>query len=209
MISRHDHAVLSGRCNPEAGDLLVTKSGTIGRTAVVAPGPPFSLFVSVALVKTLPGVIPEWLKLAFDLWFLSVNVANDITGTAIKNLHLIDLKAISIPLPPRDEQLEILDHWKIHASKLENLITQNESTARLKAALTQSILKSAFSGDLAPQDSTDEPASTLLQRIAAQRAAAVSEASAAKERKSKRGFPSGMTDRKANASTTATRKGKA
>ena len=37
-------------------------------------------------------------------------------------------------------------------------------------ALRQSILKKAFSGQLVPQDPTDEPATILLQRIGAERA---------------------------------------
>jgi type I restriction enzyme S subunit len=49
--------------------------------------------------------------------------------------------------------------------------------ARVKAAqvridrLTQSILAKAFRGELVPQDPNDEPASVLLERIKAQRAA--------------------------------------
>jgi type I restriction enzyme S subunit len=42
---------------------------------------------------------------------------------------------------------------------------------RQAAAQRQNILKSAFSGQLVPQDPTDEPASVLLERIRAERAA--------------------------------------
>ena len=40
-------------------------------------------------------------------------------------------------------------------------------------ALRQSILKKAFSGQLVPQDPNDEPASVLLERIQAEKAALV------------------------------------
>ena len=50
FISRDEHQALIRRCHPEPGDLLITKSGTIGRLAIV-PDREFSLFVSVALVK--------------------------------------------------------------------------------------------------------------------------------------------------------------
>ena len=48
---------------------------------------------------------------------------------------------------------------------------QQEGAAALKrsAALRQSILKKAFTGQLVPQDPTDEPASALLERIREER----------------------------------------
>ena len=43
---------------------------------------------------------------------------------------------------------------------------------RRAARLRQSILEKAFRGELVPQDPNDEPASVLLERIRAERAAA-------------------------------------
>jgi type I restriction enzyme S subunit len=42
---------------------------------------------------------------------------------------------------------------------------------RQSSAQRQNILKAAFSGQLVPQDPSDEPASVLLERIRAERAA--------------------------------------
>jgi type I restriction enzyme S subunit len=44
--------------------------------------------------------------------------------------------------------------------------------ARRSKQLTSAILDRAFSGELAPQDPSDEPASVLLERIRAEREAA-------------------------------------
>ena len=57
FISLEEHKELYKRCNPEKGDVLVTKSGTIGRTAIVKDDIEFSLFVSVALIKNIKNVI--------------------------------------------------------------------------------------------------------------------------------------------------------
>ena len=51
FISQEEHAVLYKRCNPEKGDLLVTKVGTTGVPVIVDTDKEFSLFVSVALLK--------------------------------------------------------------------------------------------------------------------------------------------------------------
>ena len=56
-VSHETHKELIKRCYPEPGDLLITKSGTIGRMAIVPDGPEFSLFVSVALLKNHKKVV--------------------------------------------------------------------------------------------------------------------------------------------------------
>jgi len=60
-----------------------------------------------------------------------------------------------------EEKLSIID-------QLEQTITHSLQQAE---ALRQSILKKAFSGQLVPQAPNDEPASVLLERIRAERAA--------------------------------------
>ena len=46
-----------------------------------------------------------------------------------------------------------------------------EFSIKQAAAQRQNILRAAFSGQLVPQDPNDEPASVLLERIRAERAA--------------------------------------
>ena len=48
-----------------------------------------------------------------------------------------------------------------------------ELALKQSAAQRKNILKAAFSGQLVPQDPGDEPAAVLLERIRAERAAAV------------------------------------
>ena len=170
-ISVGTHQELTKRCNPELGDLLVTKSGTIGRTALVAEHGEFSLFVSVALVKPVRHVPGELLKLGFDAWFQTLNVANDITGTAIKNLHLVDLRRVAIPVPPLAEFGDLQRALERLLSEAESVETARQTELTRSAALRQSILKDAFAGKLVPQDPSDEPAAELLARIRASRPA--------------------------------------
>lgn len=52
------------------------------------------------------------------------------------------------------------------------VLSVGHTSRQQSAALRQSILKAAFSGQLVPQDPTDEPAAALLARLAAQAAEA-------------------------------------
>ena len=76
-----------------------------------------------------------------------------------------DLKLVPIPIAPLEEQyrlVEIFEEAKSQADASENWCVD---CSRQAAALRQSILKSAFSGELVPQDQRDESACSLLRRI--------------------------------------------
>jgi very-short-patch-repair endonuclease len=87
------------------------------------------------------------------------------------NISLSTLLTIPVPLPPLSEQAESL---KLLDSALQNIDGQEQLLAisfKQSAAQRKNILKAAFSGQLVPQDPNDEPASVLLERIRAERAA--------------------------------------
>ena len=169
-ISPSEHEVLCQRCKPEPGDILVTKSGTIGRCAVIETNRSFSLFVSVALLKpATQEVLPEYISIAFQAWLQTINVQNDVTGSAIKNFHIIDFRKLALPIPPIAEQKEIIQ-------QVRNLLNAgNKSKHQIQlmqdalSELDRSILAKAFRGELVEQEPNDEPASVLLDRIRAER----------------------------------------
>lgn len=93
-------------------------------------------------------------------------------GSTHTTIYFPEIRALHIALPPIDEQREIVSRVKsalAHAGRLE------AEAARARALLDRleaAILAKAFRGELVPQDAADEPASVLLDRIRAQRAAA-------------------------------------
>jgi type I restriction enzyme S subunit len=148
-ISEEEHKELSKRCNVEKGDLLITKSGTIGRTAIVTEGREFSLFVSVALLKPASSEVNlKFINLALQKWVNEIDVSSRIVGSAIKNLHLKDMRVLAIPFAPLKEQEVIVDNVETFfklADHLEDVIASAQKRVNL---LTQSILAKAFSGEL-------------------------------------------------------------
>ncbi|MGC9459747.1 restriction endonuclease subunit S, partial [Vibrio genomosp. F10] len=165
-VSPETHEEIHPRCNPEKGDLLITKSGTIGRTAIVRTDEVFDLFVSVALIKPASTKVNmEFINIALMHWVNSIDVSSRVVGTAIKNLHLRDMRVLAIPFAPLTEQKEIVrlvDQYFAFADTIEAQV--KKAQARVDN-LTQSILAKAFRGELVPQDPTDEPADKLLERI--------------------------------------------
>ncbi|MHA7648074.1 restriction endonuclease subunit S [Nitrosopumilus sp. S4] len=165
-VSKKTHDTLIKRCKPEYGDLLITKSGTIGRMALVDTKIPFSLFVSVALIKPKKTINRKYLKYIFHNYFNHLDISQQIKGGVIKNFHLEDIREVMIPIPPNDKQQKIvveLEQSFSYIKNIENIIHQMLLQVDL---LYSTILKQAFEGKLISQDLNDESAEILLEKIA-------------------------------------------
>ena len=177
-ISEETHKDIHARCNPEKGDLLITKSGTIGRTAIIKTSQVFDLFVSVALIKPASRLVNmKYIDIALRQWVNSIDVSSRVVGTAIKNLHLRDMRVLAIPFAPIEEQTEVVrcvEELFAFADKIESQI--NAAQERVNN-LTQSILAKAFRGELTAdwrtinleQISGDNSVEALLEKIKAER----------------------------------------
>lgn len=86
-------------------------------------------------------------------------------GVSQSNINAQKLAHFEIPLPPLEEQKEIVrqvDKLFALADKVE--AHYQKAKARVDK-LSQSVLAKAFRGELVPQDPNDEPAEKLLERI--------------------------------------------
>lgn len=92
-------------------------------------------------------------------------------GSTVKTIYMPALKELRLLLPPLAEQTEIVRRVEQLFAFADQLEAKVASAKSRIDHLTQSILTKAFRGELVPQDPNDEPASVLLQRIKAQRAA--------------------------------------
>jgi type I restriction enzyme S subunit len=99
FISEEQHPELYKRCNPEKGDLLITKVGTTGVPVIVDTEQPFSFFVSVALVKAPWDLLSvEFLRLLVDSPLVRKQSADGTQGIGNNNLVLRTIGAFRIPL---------------------------------------------------------------------------------------------------------------
>jgi type I restriction enzyme S subunit len=158
------------------GDLLFNRTNSfelVGKTAVYHGQPPDATFASYLIrVRTQSAVEADWCAVVinspFGRAYIEEVVAQQV-GQA--NVNGTKLKQFPMPLPPHREQARILAELERQMSFLDACERSVDAGLEVSAALRRSVLKAAFEGRLVPQDPTDEPASVLLERIRADRAA--------------------------------------
>jgi type I restriction enzyme S subunit len=152
------------------GDLLLCEGGEPGRGAVWK-GEKCDLTFQKALhrVRFDGSVLPEFALFCIENDYFQNRLSLLYTGTTIKHLTGKALKKYPIPVPPVDEQKEIVRRVESLFTLADTVEKQYLETKKRIDRLTQSLLAKAFRGELVPQDPNDEPAAELLKRIQAER----------------------------------------
>jgi len=130
-ITCEEHEFLTKSAKPAPGDLLLTKSGSLGDVAVIPELDfEFSIFESLALLKPHKDLVDSNFLCQYIRSPDAVRYFHGITtGLAVKHLHLGDLRKLKVFLPPLERQREIaeqLSGWDTAIQKTEQLIAAKE-----------------------------------------------------------------------------------
>jgi len=165
-----------GRYFIHAGDFLVARgSGSrelVGRGALVSTEPEEPVAFPDTMIRVRPDLTslnPHYLRAIWDGREVRSQIETSARTTAgIYKISQTDLESLKVPLPPLDEQTEIVRRVEVlfaFADRLEVRLAQAHTAVD---RLTPSLLAQAFRGELVPQHPEDEPAAELLKRLATQ-----------------------------------------
>ena len=113
FITEIEHKELYKRCNPEYGDILLTKVGTTGIPIIVNTTDEFSLFVSVALLKFNQKLMNnEYLVYLINSPLVQKQAEENTRGVGNKNWVMRDISNTLIVIPPLKEQYRIVEKLK-------------------------------------------------------------------------------------------------
>ena len=172
----------------ESGDLIISRSGTVGEICEVPNAYDGSL-ISTNLIRVSLNrkvMLPGYFVYLFQGEGMVMQQVRELCkGSSRDFLNQTILKDILFPVPSITEQEEIVVLLNQYLSVSDQLDSEIIDNLNRTQALRQSILKKAFSGQLVPQDPADEPASVLLDRIAKEKEQAAAKAKQAKAAKKK------------------------
>lgn len=165
-VSVEEFELHTRHIRPQAGDVLYTAVGSYGLALALTDDRPFLIQRHIAHIRPNDRVIPSFLAIALNSPQTRQQANDQARGVAQKTVTLGSLSRFGLPVPPRDEQAEIISRVEEALSRADHAQATLDAQARNARALKQAILKSAFEGRLIPQDLNDEPAADMLARIA-------------------------------------------
>ncbi len=162
----------------EVGDVLATRyNGSIdllGVFGMVKNVPERTLHPDKLIrMKPVTGAeLGAWMEVCGNIGLSRKHLVARVKTTAGQTgISGEDLKKTPIPLPPETEQKIALALLEERLQAVKELDLPTGLALKQSATQRQNILRAAFAGELVPQDPNDEPASVLLERIRAERAA--------------------------------------
>jgi len=139
-ISVRQHNELTKYRRPKRGDVLVSKSGSLGVCAIVDVDIEFSVYESIIVIQ-----VNNLLNSDFILWLIrdeqtQSRVVGEKVGSTVGHLNLEMFRKLIIPLPPLPEQkaiATILSNQDEEITALEKRLTK---TKAIKQGMMQELL---------------------------------------------------------------------
>jgi type I restriction enzyme S subunit len=141
----------------------------VGKPAIWDESIPDCCFQNTLLRLRSEQLLPKYLYFVILALARSGAFARASKGVGIHHLSRAGLANVMIEVPPLTEQHEIVARIVEQQQQYDALLSAISTGLQRAARLRASILATAFSGHLVPQDPADQPASALLEGIAAMR----------------------------------------
>lgn len=139
---------LTGKSKPNRGDILVTKDGTLGRTALVDTDEPICISQSVALLRPKKDTNPEFITAALRAECYLRKMIFDAGGTTIKHIYITRLGKMRIATPPPKEQLLIVQHCKELETHFHTLVSAEDKNIAAMRELKSALISAVVTGNV-------------------------------------------------------------
>jgi len=146
--SSYEYLVRTG-CRPVAGDVLFSKDGTIGETAVVPVGQDFVIASSLIILRpAIDRIFPEFLELALQSDNTIEQAESFVKGAALRRLSIQNILRIWMSTPPLHEQEEIVEYLQKAVAEIQGLTSAAEELVGLLRERRSALISAAVTGKI-------------------------------------------------------------
>lgn len=168
-VSNETNATELRKSQVQPGDVLMNIVGPpLGKVAIVPRDhAAWNINQAITLFRPSDQISSDWIYIVLCEGAPIRDVLTQTKGSVGQvNISLSQCRAFELPVPPPNEQVEIVRRVEILFAFADRLDARLSAAQKATARLTPSLLAKAFRGELVPQDPNDEPASELLRRLA-------------------------------------------
>lgn len=113
-------------CKPLNGDLLISKDGTVGKTIIVNFDRDFVVASSLVIIRPLEIIDVSFLEYNLNTNFVQEQLNSFMKGTGLKRVSVKNNGRLLVVLPPKDEQMEIVEYLDKKCVEIDKLIDKKE-----------------------------------------------------------------------------------
>lgn len=151
LISEEDFDILVRQgCQPKVGDVLLSKDGTVGRSAIVGNNNGFVCLSSLGILSPKAGLFSGYLKRSLDSIMLQDQMNRAMAGSALKRITISKINEFHMLLPPLSEQQAIASYLDHKVGQIDASISAINTQIDDLKAYRQSIISETVTKGLDP-----------------------------------------------------------
>lgn len=136
-------------CQPEVGDVLFSKDGTVGRTVVVDECRAFVVASSLIIIKPLAVITdPYFLHYVAQAANVRQQVESFVKGAGLPRLSISNLRKIVVAVPPLREQQDIVSFLNERCGRIDTLIEKAHDVIKTLREFRSALITDAVTGKI-------------------------------------------------------------
>jgi type I restriction enzyme, S subunit len=148
-VDQETYIVRNRRMKPQEDDVVFSREGALLGIAVRIPDNfDFCLGQRMMIFRPSKKLDAKFLENTLNSKYFRNKYTKQITGTASPHLNIGDIRKLTIPIPPKEEQCRIVNEIERRLSVVQELEQTVEASLKRASRLRQAILKQAFEGRL-------------------------------------------------------------
>ena len=148
------HKQLTRNKKPQKGDVLVTRVGAgIGQACMIDIDLEFSVYVSLTHIRPNKEILSQFIVYFFNTEYCyQLNHEGTVVAGGQGNLNVKNVERYRIPLPPIEEQQEIIKYLDNYRSEMDNLISKYHKQIDFMQEYRTSLISQAVTGKIDVRD---------------------------------------------------------
>lgn len=148
------HKQLTRYKKPQRGDVLVTRVGAgIGQACIIDTDLEFSVYVSLTHIRPNKEILSEYIVYFFNTEYCyQLNHEGTVVAGGQGNLNVKNVERYRIPLPPIEEQKEIVTYLDNYRQEIDKLISKYQKQIDLMQEYQTALISQAVTGKIDVRD---------------------------------------------------------